>query len=594
MNFRTILNSAFPPFSESRREKPREMLFSVAEKPGIATTLTVGAQHTLIVLTMLVYTVVIGKQIGLTDASLRGFVALEIVVMGLVTLLQSLPTRFGSGHLIVHTPSVISMAAFIAVANSFGIGAATAGILLSSVVVIFLSGLLPRFRSLFPVEVIGILLVLLGLTLVEGGVMRFTGLHEGSFDIPTLLTASATLGVIVAFSVWSPGRLRVFAVLAGVVAGLLVAYLSGLFGAEQIAVVSNVPLFALPFGSYDIPAPTLIIAAALPQVLIEVISAVDSVGTAVTIDKMDNARWTRPDMRMVGRTITAHGFGLMMNGVTGTPPLGTSSANLGLVAVTGVAARVVGTAAGIMLVVLAFLPQVSAFITTIPRPVIGALIVYTAGYLMVVGMELILSRLLNSRRQFMVGIGVTVGVSLMVVPELAAGIPGHLEPIFGSALIMGVVTAVVLNQIFRIGISQTATIELAGIGAAHDASEFLEDRGAAWGARRDVISRAGIAVGEVLEVLHNERMVEGPVNLQATFDEYRLQLQLDYQGTAFNFAGDQALDLAAFMEGDEDEDDLALDAAMSQMSGALIQNLADKVSSVKQGGQATLRMEFSH
>ena len=324
------------------------------------------------------------------------------------------------------------------------------------------------------------------------------------------------------------------------------------------------------------------------------ISAVDSVGTAVTIDKMDNARWTWPDMRMVGRPITAHGFGLMMNGVTGAPPLGTSSANLGLVAVTGVAARVVGTAAGIMLVVLAFLPQVSAFITTIPRPVIGALIVYTAGYLMVVGMELILSRLLNSRRQFMVGIGVTVGVSLMVVPELAAGIPGHLEPIFGSALIMGVVTAVVLNQIFRIGISQTATIELAGIGAAHDASEFLEDRGAAWGARRDVISRAGIAVGEVLEVLHNERMVEGPVNLQATFDEYRLQLQLDYQGTAFSFAGDQALDLAAFMEGDEDEDDLALDAAMSQMSGALIQSLADKVSSVKQGGQATLRMEFSH
>jgi xanthine/uracil permease len=594
MNFRSILNAAFPPFSESRREKPREMLFSVAEHPGLLTTLTVGAQHTLIVLTMLVYTVVIGKQIGLTDTELRGFVALEIVVMGLVTLLQSLPTRFGSGHLIVHTPSVISMAAFIAVANSFGLGAAMGGILLSSVVVIFLSGLLPRFRSLFPVEVIGVLLVLLGLTLVEGGVTRFTGLHEGSFDMPTLLTASVTLGVIVAFSVWSPGRLRVFAVLAGIAAGLMVASLTGLFGDRQMDVVWSEPLFALPFGGFEIPTPTLILAAALPQLLIEVISAVDSIGTAVTIDKMDNARWTRPDMRMVGRTITAHGFGLMMNGVTGTPPLGTSSANLGLVAVTGVAARVVGSAAGILLVVLAFLPQVSAFITTIPRPIIGALIVYTAGYLMVVGMELILSRLLNSRRQFMVGLGVTVGVSLMVIPELASGVPGHLQPVLGSALIMGVVTAVVLNQIFRIGVSQTAAVELSGLAAAHDAAEFLEDRGAAWGARRDVISRAGIAVGEVLEVLHNERMAEGPVNLQATFDEYRLLLLLDYPGTAFNFSGDQALDLAAFLESDEDEDELALDAAMSQMSGALIQNLADKVSSSKQGEQATLRMEFSH
>ncbi len=594
MTFRTILNAAFPPFSEARRTKPREMLFSVAEKPGIGTTFTVSLQHTLIVLTMVVYTVIIGKEIGLTDAALRGFVALEIVVMGLTTLLQSLPTRFGSGHLIVHTPSVISMAAFIAVANSFGIGAAAGGILLSGVVVIFFSGLLPRFRSLFPVEVIGILLVLLGLTLVEGGVQRFTGLHEGSFDTPTLLTASVTLGVIIAFSVWSPGRLRVFAVLAGVIAGMIVAYLSGLFGASQMAVVSSEPAFAFPLGNYQIPAPTLIIAAALPQLLIEVISAVDSIGTAVTIDKIDDARWTRPDMQMVGRTITAHGAGLVLNGLTGTPPLGTSSANLGLVAVTGVASRIVGTATGIMLVVLAFLPQVSAFITTIPRPVIGALIVYTAGYLMVVGMELILSRLLNSRRQFMVGLGITVGVSLMVMPELATGVPGHLKPILGSALIMGVVTAAVLNQIFRIGISQTARIELSGYSAAHDAAEFLEDRGAAWGARRDVISRAGITVGEVLEVLHNEHMVEGTVNLQATFDEYRLMLLLDYRGKAFKFAGDQTLDLAAFLEGDEDEDDLALDAAMSQMSGALIQNLADKVSSSSQKERAGLRMEFSH
>jgi hypothetical protein len=40
---------------------------------------------------------------------------------------------------------------------------------------------------------------------------------------------------------------------------------------------------------------------------------------------------------------------------------------------------------------------VAAFIILVPQPVVGAIIVYTAGHMMVAGVELILSRLLNSR-----------------------------------------------------------------------------------------------------------------------------------------------------------------------------------------------------
>lgn len=594
MDFKKVLNAVFPPYIEPKLEKPREMLYIANDKPDRSTILVVGAQHALIILALIAFPVIVGKAIGLTGPELRSFIALSILVLGLATIIQNLPTRFGSGYLIVHNPSVISMATFIAVSGMFGIGAAAGGVLLAGVIIMFFSRFLPKFQTLFPAEITGVLLLILGLSMVEGGVRRSTGIDAGSIDVSAVLVAAATLGTIVFLAIWTSGRIRVFSVAAGIAAGLIVAALTGQFGSAELAIVAEEPLFAFPFGAYDIPSPKLIIAAAVPILIIEIINAVDSIGTAVAVDKMNNAKWSRPDMPLIGRTVTCHGICVVMNGLTGTLPSGTSSANIGLVAVTGVAARIVGITAGIMLVAMAFLPQVSTLMTLMPVPVIGALVIYTAGYMMVVGMELILSRLLNSRRQFMVGLSVTVGMAILVVPEVIAGVSQDLKPVLGSALTMGVITAVVLNQIFRIGIAQHAEVVLEGLGASAKAARFLEGCGLDWGARRDVINRAGLSVGEALEVLRSEGMANDDVLLRASFDEYKVKLVLEYEGNALPL-GDEvtAFDVEAFMD-DEESGDEALDLAMAQMSNALIQKLADIVSSNQKGERAELHMHFSH
>jgi xanthine/uracil permease len=589
MNFKQALDAVFPPFSEPKRVKPREILFIAEEKPELSTALVVAAQHTIVVLTLVVFTVIVGKQVGLSDAELRGFVALEIVCMGLATLLQGLPTRFSSGHLIVHNPSVISIASVTAVAGTYGLGAAMGGLIVSGLLVIFLSSLLPKIRSLFPPEVTGVLLVLLGLSMVEGGVRRFTGFDGETMQLASILTASTTLGVIILMSVWAPGRLRVFAIFAGVVSGLIVAVVAGLFGSHEMGIVGSEPLLALPFDSYDIPAPEFIFAAIIPILLIEVISAVDSIGTAVAIDKMNNAKWHRADMGTISRTVTCHGIGVLCNGLLGTHPVGTSSANLGLVAATGVGARMVGVMAGGMLLVLAFLPQVSTFMALIPQPVVGAIIVYTAAYMVVVGMELILSRMLNTRRMFMVGLGITVGMTILAIPQITNMAPESMKPVVGSALTMGVVTAIVLNQLFRIGISETGTIELTGIHAIQELTEFLEEKGSAWGARRDVMTRAGLAVGEALEKLNGSGMATWPMSLTATFDEYKLILELVYEGEPVSLEPKPVFDLDALLE-----DDAAIDNVVSNISGALITPLADKTSSFSKDNKAVLRLVFDH
>jgi xanthine/uracil permease len=587
-----LLDRIFPPFSDVAREKPRDMLFIADEKPDMLTTMVAGAQHVLIILMLTVYVVFVGLEIGFTGNQLRSFVSIEIVVVGIATLLQSLKTRFGSGHLIIHAPNLMSIAALGAVVLSFGMGAAAGAYIFSGIFVIVLARFLPKLQKVFPPEVTGILLVLFSLTLVKGGAVSFTGYKDGMIDWVAFLVAGVALGTIVVFSVWTSEKIRIFAVAFGIAAGIAVAAFTGVFGAEQIKLVTDQPFVALPFEGYDLPRPTLVFGAVLPLLVIEIISAVGSIGKGVAIDKLNNAKWKRSDMPMIGRLVMCQGIGVLLNGLTGTPSTVTNSANIGLAHSTGVTARRVGTAAGILFIIAACLPMLSTFITIIPRPVMGAIIVYTAGFLMVAGMQMILSRMINNRRMFMVGLSITAGAAIILMPELTSTVPTSLKPILGSGLTMGILIAVILNLIFRIGIAKTDEITLSGPEDSAKATRFLEDCGVSWGARHDVITRAGESVVEALEALHEAKLMKGPANLEATFDEYKVALALDYPGRGISFAGSRTIDLKQLMEdgaGDEE-----LDAAMSNMSAHLLQKLADRVSCDESGDRATLHLQFSH
>lgn len=587
-----MLNMIFPPFAESQREKPRDMLFVAHEKPNMTTTIVAASQHVLIILMLTVYVVFVGREIGLSDIHLRSFVSIEIVIIGIITLLQSLKTRFSSGHLAIHAPNLMSIAALSVVAVNFGLGAAAGAYILSGFLVILFARFLPKLQKLFPPEVTGILLVLLGLTLVKGGATSFTGLKNGVIDWTTFLIAVTTLGIIVIISVWTSEKIRVFALAFGVVAGITLATLLGVFGTEQIKLVIEQPFIAQPFEGYVLPRPTLVFGAVLPLLIIEIISAVGSIGKGVAIDKLNNAKWRRSDLPMISRLVMCQGIGVLLNGLTGTPSTVMNSANIGLVHSTGVAARRVGVAAGIIFIAAACLPMLSTFITTIPRPVMGAIIIYTSGFLIVAGMQMILSRMINNRRMFMVGISITVGASIILMPELASTAPVSLQPILGSGLTMGFLTAVSLNLIFRIGIAQTEEISISGPEESDKATRFLEDCGVSWGAQRDVITRAGGSVMEALEALQEGKLMKGAVTLKATFDEYMVVLALNYQGQAIAFPGTHSVDLLGLME--EGKGMEALDAAMSSISTKLIQKLADVVEFDQSGDRVTLYLKFVH
>ena len=124
-----------------------------------------------------------------------------------------------------------------------------------------------------------------------------------------------------------------------------------------------VPQLPLPVSGWPTFAPNLVV----PFAVAAIATSLRAIGDFSTMQKINDANWPRPDMQAIRRGLTANGIGMMLGGLLGSVPIGTSSASVGLTVTTGVNSRVVGLAAGAVFIVLAFLPAAHELIILAPR-----------------------------------------------------------------------------------------------------------------------------------------------------------------------------------------------------------------------------------
>ncbi len=262
-----------------------------------------------------------------------------------------------------------------------------------------------------------------------------------------------------------------------------------------------------------------------------------------------------------------------------------SAANVGLSMATGATSRRVGYFIGFFFILLVFLPKFSVLLTLMPPPVMGAGLLYVASYLIASGIQLIMARMMDSRRTFIVGLSFLAGISLEVVPALHQNLPAWAGSIFGSSLTVATIVAFSLNLIFRIGISQKASLSLSSqsdVGA--EIYRFLESQGATWGARQQVIHEAKHILRELIEALYMHDKTNGPVHIDALFDEYNLNIHVTYKGEPMEFPGSPPT-----------EDELILDkSSLARMSGFMIQFMAEKVTSTVTSNQCKVTIHITH
>jgi len=565
-------------------KKPENLLYGVNEIPPHSVTLLNAAQHVGVIAINLVYPLLIFRLAGVSTDAVIALLALGMAILGLATFLQSAPRGpVGSGYLCPSTFTATYMAPSLLAVKMGGLPLVFGMTMFAGLIESLLARALHRLRAFVPVELSGLVILLIGMTAALVGVRTLLG---GSTQAPSgaeWTVAVLTLGVTIFLNIWGRGFARMLCALIGMAVGYIASAGFGLFPPADLDRLAEAPWIALPTlmhvsWSFDASLATAFAVAALA-------AAMKAVGTLTICQRTNDAAWVRPDSASNSKGVIADGLGSILSGLLGGVGINTGTPSVGLAAATGVASRRVGYAVGAVFLALALTPKVAAVLALMPRPVMGAALVFAACFILINGLQVITSRLLDSRRTLTIGLGLIAGVTVEVIPTIAAGSPAWFKPLIGSSLVFGTLAALALNLLFRIGVRQT--VEMSLRADAHDApkvEEFLRRNGARWGARPDIVNRAVFGAGQLIEAVIEHGHATGDLELQARFDEFDFDLRLSYQGSA--------LEMPERRPSTQEIRDT--DAGSMRLAGFLLRRNADRVRVEHQGPRVSIWFHFDH
>ncbi len=566
--------------------KPSNIVYAVNERPPLSTVLLMGLQHTSVFFISIIFPVIIVHEMGsaVSTRDANSFVALSILAGGLVTIFQACRKGpVGSGYLCpsVCGPSYFQATRFAALSSGlplvFGMTA------LAGVFEIGFSRFMHKLKFMFPSEVTGVAVTMVGIVLVPISMRNFLVIHDQNLiGTPQELTVAIfTLASMIILNVFGKGVLRLYCSLIGIVIGYLLALALGLFNVQDVAQFSSAKLFDIPYirnMSWRIDF-TMIV----PFLVATLCSTLKTVGDLVTCQKINNADWRAPDMKSVSGGIFADGLGGLVPGLIGGYGQSTSSTNVGLSLASGVTSRVVAFSMGGLLILLAFFPKVSTIFLIMPKPVMGAVLLFAASFMIIAGLQIITSRLLDARKTFVVGLSLTLGLSVDMMPGIYDHFHPWLKPVFDSSLALATISAVVLNLLLRIGIAKKRTLVFrASPGANQKLSDFIQESGKAWGALKDVMDKAKNSVVELNEALVLSG-IKKDVSLTASFDELSVVVDISYDGPPMPGSDHQNRDW--LKAGDSDFVRLAM---------SIVRYHADRLTVSGKQGTSRYRIYFDH
>jgi xanthine permease XanP len=567
-------------------KKPAGLIYGVDDKPPLTASALLGLQHVFVMTSGWVLVVVIVTTIGGTPEEVANVLRMSMIASGIATILQSLPNSpVGSGYFCPISSGPAYVSASILAGEVGGLRLIFAMTVLSGLFEGLLARVVPRLRPLFPPEVTGLVVTMVGVELVAVSCPRFLGFQGGGAGPQGTATAVATvtLASMIGPTVWGKGKFKLYPVLIGLAVGYSFAYLFGVFQTDLLQKMLAAPMVSLPRKvetgwSFDL--------ALLPAFLIaSLASTLKSVGDLTLCQKINDADWKRTDMQSASGGIFAGAIGTGLSGLLGGIGQSTFSSNVGLSLATGATSRLIAIPCGILMILLAFLPKLAAFFAAMPDPVMGAILIYVTCYMILAGIQVITSRMLDARRIFVVGIALIFGLSVDMVPGLYRDVPNQIQPLFSSSLAVSTIFVVVLNLLFRIGITKRQVLELTpGVDGSQKIFEFMETQGGVWGARRDVIMRATAALNEFVESAAGLDLVKGNAQTEVSFDEFNLDLDIRYDGHLMEFPSRRPTEDAL----------LADEKAIVELSGFLIRQYADRVKAEMVNGRCRIQMHFDH
>ncbi|MBQ8770659.1 MAG: purine permease [Bacteroides sp.] len=434
-------------------ETPKGLIYGLEARPPLRDTLFAALQHLLAIFVAIITPPLIIAGALKLDLETTGFlVSMSLFVSGLATFVQCRRLGpVGCGLLCVQGTSFSFIGPIIAAGIAGGLPAIFGATIAGSVVEMLVSRVLKYMRRIITPLVSGIVVTLIGLSLIKVGITACGGGEAakaaGTFgSIEYVGLAALVLTLIIFFNRSSNHYLRMSSIVIGLAIGYVVSWAMGMVN------FSDIP----DFGNLNVPIPfkygvSFDLSAIVSLGLVYLITAIEAYGD-ITANSLISGQPVEGEkfMKRASGGILADGFNSMLAGIFNSFPNSIFAQNNGMIQLTGVASRYVGYFIAGMLVLLGLFPVVGLVFSLMPEPVLGGATLLMFGTVAAAGIRIIASQDINRKATLVIAISFSFGLSVELVPEILSQLPETVRNIFSSGITTGGVMAILTNALIQI------------------------------------------------------------------------------------------------------------------------------------------------
>ncbi|MEA3468598.1 MAG: nucleobase:cation symporter-2 family protein [Thermodesulfobacteriota bacterium] len=450
----TITDSKATPFDS-------ELIFGLDDRPPVLIAFFAAMQHMLASIVGIVTPpIIISNALGLDVSDASYIISMTLLISGIATFIQAKRMGpVGSGLLAMQGTSFAFLGpiigAAIAIKNQADAHTALAVVfgcvMAGSFIEMFISRFLHLAQKIITPIVTGVVVTLIGLTLIKVGLVSMAGGFYVMNNVPDAFASFQNLGIaflvlaiIVALNMSKNQYLRMSSIVIGLTVGYILAAALGMVNFSKLEGMS---LFTVPQPlKYGIDFSW---GAFFAIGLVYVITAIESIGD-LTATSMISKQPVKGDLYMsrIKGGVLADGINSFIAGLFNTFPNTTFSQNNGVIQLTGVASRYVAYFIAGILVLMGLSPVLAGIFRIMPEPVLGGATILMFGTVATAGVKILATQKLDNRSTLIIAVSLGLGLGVTMVPEVLKNFaPAEIRNVFASGITTGGLTAIVLNLV---------------------------------------------------------------------------------------------------------------------------------------------------
>ena len=430
----------------------KAIIYGVNDRPPLQETLFAAVQHLLAIFVAIITPPLIIADALKLDLATTGFlVSMALFVSGVSTFIQC--RKFGPvgcGLLCVQGTSFSFIGPIIAIGQAGGLSLIFGACIAAAPVEMAVSYSFRYLRRIITPLVSGIVVMLIGLSLVKAGVIAFGGGDPAAADFGSprnLIVAGTVLASVIALNCSNNKYIRMSSIFLGVIIGYVLALVMGMVDFGKLDVSS--------IESFYVPVPFKMgvgfsVSSIIAVALVYLVTAIEATGD-VTANSMVSGEPVDGEVyvKRVSGGVFADGLNSLLAGVFSSFPNSIFAQNNGIIQLTGVASRYVGYFIAAMLVVLGLFPIVGIVFSLMPSPVLGGATLLMFGTVAAAGVRIVASEKLDRKAVLVIAASLSLGMGVELMPDILKQLPEGISTIFSSGITTGGLTAILANALFN-------------------------------------------------------------------------------------------------------------------------------------------------